>query len=225
MDGLKIDGVLTGSFINDSGANKSDEFITIPYEQFKNHMGLEDIRFNWLLGKNNYMAGGLVLNWINSEQKNDDVDFYFFNPQAVENFEVLITELCGFKFTHRSNYAQTYYNPDTNTILQIVDGFIEEIQDGIKGERILIGEPKEVLSGFDFGLCRFAVDENNVFTSVYSIRDLLSKSIRLYKVWNSEQTAARIMKYNKKGFYLSKKMLALEETHEWLRRHNLTSSW
>ena len=39
-------------------------------------LGLDDIRFHWMLSDSIYMAGGAVIAWIWPEAVNEDFDFY-----------------------------------------------------------------------------------------------------------------------------------------------------
>lgn len=178
------------------GVNCSeDNKIKMSYEEFKKAMCLPDMRLAWMLGNNNLLAGGSVLNWIWGEQTNDDYDFFFKDLQALENFELFLKNY--FIFSHETKCAKTYVSDDNGLIVQLV---------GSKyALPTFFGTPEEVIGRFDLGICRFAVDSDYLYTTSCSIRDLISKSLIIYNKNNEIKynisTIARLFKYSRKGFY------------------------
>lgn len=178
-------------------AGTPDYEIKFPYEKFKILMGLDDIRLDWLLGKNNMIAGGSVLNWIWGENKNEDIDFFFKNQESAEIFTQFIKGI-GFKHTMSTGYASTYFEPEQSVILQVVGN--ADISNPTNF--LAYGEPELVIENFDFHLCRFAIDSEYLYTTSRAIQDLLKLTI---DVTGNEKNYVqqRMFKYIRKGFFLS----------------------
>ena len=190
-------------------AGASHREIKYPYEQFREEMGLEDLRLNWLLGTNNMIAGGSVLNWIWGENTHGDIDFFFKDEEYADIFVQFIKGI-GFQLTLETGYAATYFEPLQCVILQVVGNpdrtpinpYAQAVE---KNSFEAYGTPQEVLENFDFHVCKFAVDSDYIYTTSRAIQDLLKLIIdntgkeKYYFV-------SRILKYNRKGFFLSPKI-------------------
>lgn len=189
--------------------------ISYPYEDFKQNMGLSDIRFDWLLTDKVFLAGGSVLNWVWGETKNEDIDFFFTNADSASNFRALIGGY-GFVETNESRYAMTCFNEEEGVIIQIVGS---DDQSGRKDEKIFNGfipfdTPQETIKRFDIGLCKFAVDGDNVYFTVGAAVDLITKTIN--NTGEKYNTKERTLKYNRKGFFIPN----IEE-----QPNNVSSGW
>ena len=202
-------GLVTGMVYDDKvmKANEIYNNLTIPYETFKSAMGLDELRFHYLTTTRTYMAGGAVLSWVTGEENGGDSDFYFTDPKALDGFELVVTQMFRFVSTHQTEYARSYFHPESYATLQAVDGMAREY-DGMFKQ--LNGKPHEILKRFDIGVCRWAVDSESVYTTAATIREVLSRSIRLYDIWNQHITAHRVTKYIKKGYYPAETMLFLK---------------
>jgi len=169
--------------------------ISFPYDLFKKEMGLDDIRLHWLTTKDAFLAGGSVLNWILSENQNEDIDFFFSDRDAETRFELFVKSY--FTYCRETGCAKTYMNE--NTILQLVGSMHSPVH--------FFGRPLDVISRFDIGLCKFAVDNDTVYTTYFSVRDLISKSLHYNKdnriKYLTESSVQRLFKYSRKGFYNS----------------------
>jgi hypothetical protein len=183
--------------------------IVVPYDQFKAAMGLEDIRFHWLLGQRNMLAGGSVLAWITDQPNTGDYDLFFTNKTNADDFERFILAF-DFKVARESKYALTLFSYESNATLQIVGGG-ERANYYDSLDRKLFGTPQEVLEGFDIGLCKMAVTADHVYLAPQAIRDLLSKSARAEG--DTSQIENRLIKYCVKGYYLPGKMLKYEPAY------------
>lgn len=173
----------------------SDDIVCYPYEDFKLGMGLEDIRFHWLLGDNNFIAGGSVLNWVWQESKNEDTDFFFKTPESSETF-MLFLESVGVKKTKETGYAKTLFDSDSNAIIQVVGN--RNLENNDTGA--FYGDVYHILKRFDIELCKFAVDIDNVYFTRRAIQNLISLQLEATDFLESK-SIYRIEKYLRKGFY------------------------
>jgi hypothetical protein len=193
-------------------AGASHREIKYPYELFREKMGLDDLRLNWLLGTNNMIAGGSVLNWIWGENTNGDIDFFFKDEEYADIFVEFIKGI-GFKLTAETGYAATYFEPLQGLILQVVGNTNRDpvsntpyypYNPTIKKESDFeaYGTPQKVIDNFDFHICKFAVDADYLYTTSRAIQDLLKLTIDNTR--NEKRCfLPRILKYNHKGFFLS----------------------
>ena len=199
-------------------ASASDREIKYPYELFRKKMGLEDLRLNWLLGNNNMIAGGSVLNWIWGETTNGDIDFFFKNEEYADIFVEFIKGI-GFKLTAETGYAATYFEQLQGVILQVVGNTHREPSVHLNAFYPLncysnkkeqssfeaYGTPQKVIGNFDFHVCKFAVDSDHLYTTSRAIQDLLKLTVD--NTGNEKRYfLPRILKYNHKGFFLSPKI-------------------
>jgi hypothetical protein len=190
-------------------AGASHREIKYPYEQFREEMGLEDLRLNWLLGNNNMIAGGSVLNWIWGENTHGDIDFFFKDEEYADIFVQFIKGI-GFKLTSETGYAATYFEPLQGVILQVIGNPERSSysQQGAKNKFTAYGIPQEVIDNFDFHVCKFAVDADYLYTTSRAIQDLLKLTID--NTGNEKNYfLTRVLKYNRKGFFLSPKVKRL----------------
>lgn len=177
--------------------NLPDCVIYAKYEEFKQQMGLTDINLHWLTTKNAFMAGGAVLNWALSENMNEDFDFFFSDNDCAGRFELVVKNYFSFC---RTTHCATTYMKDA-TIIQLV---------GVEGAHYsFFGCPREVINRFDIDLCKFAVDNEFVYTTRYAIKDMISKSLH-YKEdcqikYLNQTSSQRLFKYSRKGFYATDK--------------------
>ena len=187
----------------------SNRKIKYPYDQFRKEMGLEDLRLNWLLGSNNMIAGGSVLNWIWGENTQGDIDFFFKDEESADIFVEFIKPI-GFKLTAETNYAATYFESLQGLILQVVGDSTHRADHSpynspAAQEIVAYGTPEIIIDNFDFHVCKFAVDSDYLHTTSRAIQDLLKMTIdNTGKEKN--YLISRILKYNRKGFFLSPKI-------------------
>lgn len=129
------------------------------YRNFKQLQVLD----SFLIGHKGFIAGGCFKNIFNSE-KIKDIDMYFRNErdflEAKAYYQNLIIE-------EPVNYKKSYENKNVWAVLDVKTGIrIELIQS-------IYGEPKEVLSNFDFSITHFAyyleeVDEGKHTVILYN---------------------------------------------------------
>jgi len=169
-------------------------------------MGLEDLRLNWLLGNNNMIAGGSVLNWIWGENTHGDIDFFFKDEEYADIFVEFIKGI-GFKLVCETSYAGTYFEPLQGIILQVVGNPDRGpyTRQGPRNNFVAYGTPHEVIDNFDFHICKFAVDSDYLYTTSRAIQDLLKLTID--NTGNEKSMfLQRILKYTRKGFFMSPKI-------------------
>lgn len=171
---------------------RENKIVKYPVEEFQKRIGLEPMRFQWMLGETNLLAGGSVLNWIWQENKNQDTDFFFKSEDNVEVFTAFLKSI-GLTKTKTTNYAKTYFDDNSGAIIQVVSP-TQNI--GFTG----YGTPEQIISKFDIDVCKFAVDNNYIYFSVGAICDLVSMTLEITENIKSKDIY-RIFKYLKKGFY------------------------
>lgn len=177
----------------------ADVKIKYPYELFKKHMGLDDIRLHWLLSPNSMIAGGSALNWVWGEKKNEDIDFFFRNAESAENFKLFIQNI-DFVSARITNYAETYFNKDDGLIIQVVGS--QNMSDNF----IAYGPVVAILENFDMHVCKFAVDCDYIYTTTRAVQDLLKLTIDTTGL-EKNNFLLRLVKYIKKGFYPSPRIM------------------
>src|SRR5574337_405011 len=133
-----------GNIIISAYTKNKSKTIRCKYEDFKNALGLDDIRFHWMLTDKAYLAGGCCLNWIWGENKNEDIDFFFAHKTHAENFKNLIKNY-GFEETCESKYALTFFNREEKIILQIIGGEGKGNKDEKFNGFIPYGTPEETI--------------------------------------------------------------------------------
>lgn len=204
-----------------SKLNKDNTNIVVPYDTFVKEMDLEYPRLHWLLSHNGFMAGGAVLSWLLQDNQNNDIDFFFKNKNAAADFASFITQY-DFVETNDSKYAKTFFNEEGNIILQVVgsgDAEYKNQPDGSKAS--LFGTPQEVINVFDISVCQFAIDCDNFYSNRSSILDVITKNLNIVSgkktdgIFNRVKSMfgakseimtpyiERILKYHRKGFFIS----------------------
>lgn len=176
--------------------NLDNEVLSYPYDNFKIGMGLEDMRFAWLLGENNFIAGGAVMNWVWQEGKNEDVDFFFKNRESADMF-VTFLESIGSVEKKSTSYARTLFNKESKAIMQVVGP-----QENKPVGPVAFGTVEETISRFDIDVCKFAIDVDNIYFTQGAILDLIRLTIEANDSMRAETAVYRISKYLKKGFHL-----------------------
>jgi len=180
----------------------SSVIIKHSYDDFRAKMGKEDIRLHWLLSDKCFLAGGSVLNWVWGEDKNEDIDFFFTNEDSSQNFRALINNY-GFEETQSTHYALTCFNQEEGLIIQVVGSSSAKSANKKRAEFngfIPFGTPEETIGRFDISVCKFSVDCDYIYFTVGAIHDLISMNINASE--SRRNTKQRILKYNRKGFYL-----------------------
>lgn len=204
---ITIEGVPTG-IAHKSGSYKPGH-IKVEYEEFRKHMGLDDLRFSWLLSPRTMIAGGAVMNWIWGESTNEDIDFFFLNTMAALDFILMISRF-GFEQAFSTGYANTYMHPDNHAVIQVIGAshagteYVRPSQDTF----IPFGNPSEILDRFDFNVCRFLVDDMYVYTTRAAIIDLIELKVSEPKD-KRKLSINRVLKYAKKGFYTDSKIRSI----------------
>lgn len=177
----------------------SDYNIKVPYQQFAGQMGLDDIRLHWLLGQQNMMAGGAVLNWVWGEERHEDIDFFFESPDGRNDFKLFIENI-GFKLSRVSGYAETFFSAESGMIIQLVG------RDADKDS--YFGDVTTVIGAFDMYVCRWAVDADHVYFTSRAVQDLLRLVIDTTgKEKETGYLRQRGFKYMRKGFFPSPKII------------------
>jgi hypothetical protein len=197
---IKHNDIVTG--IKIAPNNKQ---LVIDYNEFKYNMGLKDIKFHWLLGKNSYIAGGAACAWVLSETFNTDTDLFFTN---VESANALCNLIEGFNFYNILNTETTAtykykYEDGTECLIQLIgvnDPPYEDIYYGVIGGKAF-NLPFDTIKKFDFTVVQLAIDCDNIYTYSDCLYDLLTMSLNTTGITNTFNIGFRTEKYLKKGFF------------------------
>lgn len=113
-----------------------------------------------------------------------DWDVYFTNTEI---FNKLIVELEGMKFIRDASSAYTYTYKKDNTAVQLIKKrFYQSVE--------------EIFSYFDFTVCCFAVEGNELCFLKTAVKDVATRQYNLIFPANPSMLFTRIARYGAKGF-------------------------
>jgi hypothetical protein len=151
-----------------------------------------------MLGNGVWIAGGAIRKTILGEALNTDVDFFFGSSEILEKFKAEIIDY-GAELQHKTDHQETYvYNSSA-------------LEGEVKLQLVKIDYYKDVeslLNSFDFTICQFAYDGENLYCGKYSLWDLSRKRLAIHKITYAIPSMRRIIKYSKQGFYACSGFLA-----------------
>lgn len=148
------------------------------------------------IGKGVWIAGGAVRRTISNMELETDVDFFFEDEEA---FKLFLSSLRASKEFRITSEKENELNVQLN---------IEYREDNVTKPAILqlirvryYGSPQEVIDSFDFTICQFAFDGEDIYCGDYSMWDLGRKRLVLHKLTFPVATMRRLIKYTQQGFY------------------------
>lgn len=134
-----------------------------------------------------WLAGGAVRRLCAGEHQDTDFDFFF---SSLEQYELFCSHMIerGAEIDHENLFNTTYFYKDR---------IIQPIKVDIYNTLI------QTLNRFDFTICQFGFDGDNVVWSDEAGEDLKSKTLKVVNFHNPIYTLQRAMKYARQGFTLS----------------------
>lgn len=146
-----------------------------------------------------WLAGGAIRKTIQCVSLDSDFDFFFKSQEQLDNFSDELRE-CGAKMLSQNDKNEKWILPSL-------------IPDDVEGEGIYLPEmeiqlikfrwyetAEEVIDSFDFTLCQFAYDGQNIFMSDFALWDVARKKIVPHKITFGTSSLRRLMKYANQGF-------------------------
>lgn len=130
-----------------------------------------------------WVAGGAARKFWFDESLDTDIDIFFKTKEQFLNYECAIAKFC--KRISSTKYANTYLWNDIKVQL-IKYRFFKDIE--------------SLLNDFDFTICQYAFDGQNMWYSQKSMNDSLSKILVFNNVKVPIQTLRRVIKFEKQGF-------------------------
>ncbi len=148
-----------------------------------------------------WIAGGAIRRTIAGQSLESDFDFFFANQQQLDDFEVSIKKK-GAWLVRKNQHNATYRLPSKGPHPTGDDEF-SEYQPEIEVQCIFTqfyGSAGDVIDSFDFTICQFAYDGDDLVCGQYSLFDLARKRLAVHKVTYGTATLRRLLKYTKQGF-------------------------
>lgn len=188
-----------------------DTFIKYSFEDFKSRYGIS-IPENWeniikVIGPKTsgpWIAGGFLRRLFCALPLDSDIDIFCFDEnQRVETIGALNAAFSGIE-TAEGEYNSSMLIP------------FSEDHKSIKVQVIKIFSltADAVIDGFDFTICQWAFDGENLIVGPYTIYDTLRKRLAIHKITFPISTARRILKYANQGYTVCAG--TLEDMFKWV---------
>jgi hypothetical protein len=142
-----------------------------------------------------WLAGGALRRTIQGQPLDSDIDFFFRDEDQKNKFvrdlqHVPLNDITKVRETpHHEHYRGITTSPDPSKPIDI---------QAIKFQ--YYANMSEVIDSFDFTICQFAFNGNNVVMGDYSLWDLGRKRLAINKITYPVSTMRRALKYGKQGF-------------------------
>jgi hypothetical protein len=146
-----------------------------------------------------WLAGGAIRKTIQCAALDSDFDFFFKDQEQLDNFAEGLQEK-GARLLVSNDKNEKWILPT-------------EIPEDTEGENIYLPEmeiqlikfqfyesAEAVIDSFDFTLCQFAYDGENLFMSDFALWDVARKKIVPHKITYGTSSLRRLMKYANQGF-------------------------
>lgn len=156
-----------------------------------------------------FMAGGAVSSMLapkGSVPRYSDFDLYVCDEKFFPLIENMLQNR-GYKRKVESNWADTYKKNNQKPIQLI---------------KALVGKPHQVLPYFDFSVVRCAWDGKTAWKDYAYDKDIKKKWLRLKHITCPISVMRRVVKYGKKGFFVSNYTLVklflnfMDKPTEWI---------
>lgn len=133
---------------------------------------------------NVWIAGGAIRQWFCGEPKSD-IDVFGVNEESLQRF--ITTKLTGAKKLTEQNHLSSFSYQ--GQLVQVIKyNYYNSIN--------------ELFDSFDFSLCQFAWDGNDVYSTQNAIISVLRKHLRVHKIdkKHASDSLRRAFKYQEKGY-------------------------
>jgi len=155
------------------------------------------------LSKNGpWLAGGSIRRTLQRQSVlESDFDFFFKNQEQFDTFVKQVKESGGWQVGSNKNNV-TLRMPSVAPESVDVDEF-EPYKPEIKIQAIKLAfyeSIEQVIDSFDFTICQFGFDGENLYFGDYSLWDLGRKRLVPHKISYATSSLRRLLKYTKAGF-------------------------
>lgn len=151
-----------------------------------------------LLPEGPWLAGGALRRSILEQPLDSDYDFFFANEVQLK------TVLESIKENEKVTVEKEFSNDMNVSMTLFLHGDTETKFTGrrIKVQLIKVyhQSPGEVLDSFDYTLCQFAFDGQNLICGDYALNDTLRKKLVVNKITFPVASMRRMLKYANQGF-------------------------
>jgi hypothetical protein len=147
-----------------------------------------------------WVAGGAVKRMVNNEPFKADVDVFFSSEiQRKEYLEKIESMLISKKLKKFKDYIHTKHT----AMFFIEDKSIQCFNECLEVQLIsrrYYSTIQDIFADFDFSICCFATDGDNILTTEQSLEDLVNKQFSLSSTNSACNTLFRLRKYMKGNF-------------------------
>lgn len=154
------------------------------------------------VGKNGpWVAGGSVRRLIANLPQDSDFDFFFADQSQFDAFVEGMKKRGG-KVVNENDFNITFRLPAKEAKPVGEDEF-EPSGPELKVQAIRLSffaTLKETIEGFDFSICKFGFDGQNLVCGEWSLFDLANKKLVPDRISFGTSTLRRIIKYTKQGY-------------------------
>ena len=144
-----------------------------------------------------WVAGGAIRRTIANQPLDTDVDYFFKKGSKSLDFKGLLSQRNenDVEVLRKTDTATTYVVRYTNDNQQTSTIKVQEIKvdfyDSIE----------QLLNTFDFTICQFAYDGENLHCGDYSLHDLGRKRLVINNITYPVASLRRLIKYTQQGYY------------------------
>lgn len=133
-----------------------------------------------------WLAGGAIRRTLLGEKEiQSDYDMFFANEKQKQDYiDLLIRDGAEIKIQN-----------DFNTTLLWRNNKVQAIHINY------YNSPEEVLDSFDYTICQFLTDGNNLYTGEFSLWDLGRQRLTVHKITYPIASTRRLIKYTSQKFY------------------------
>ncbi len=142
-----------------------------------------------------YLAGGALRKTLQMIELDSDVDLFFKDKESFD-------KVCEHLKTLDSNFT----TKDNNISFNIKIGDATYLVQCIN--IAYYASMEALLDSFDYTLCQFGYDGENLYCGEYSLWDLALKRIAVHKLTYGISSLRRLLKYTKQGFTVCNGALA-----------------
>jgi hypothetical protein len=135
-----------------------------------------------------WIVGGAVRRLISETPQTADVDVAFASREQQQAFAQRLLS-SGFS---KSNDGEHYIG---------LAGKIDEKETPVQALSVTFGEsPEVILDSFDFTICQFAFDGEDIIAGDFSLFDLARKRLAVHRVTFAASSVRRMLKYGRQGY-------------------------
>jgi hypothetical protein len=167
-----------------------------------------------------WVAGGALRRALLGMPLDSDVDYFFSSEEEFERFCKQLEEWAAKEFgffkiiDKKENEFNTQYvlesTPYVNADIFSANAEEDKTPIDLTPKKTVVQAirfqyykgPQEIIDSFDFTLCQFVTDSENVYCGDFSVMDTLKKRLVVNKITYPVASLRRILKYTSQGFYM-----------------------